>query len=393
MKEGRSKGIMAFGQERESPPELPLVNHLVSSDEHPDHPASEITHAIRGLLANDYPEAEWESDLIKPYFFNQATSFPDPLSSRSFARRSTQHVINPVVLQSEKSSYCSYPPIVTNDPNYRLSGGITASQIPWYEPLNKLGQVRIDAWYAIHDSTFWESLNFSGCFLHRAELRTLLPAYLMFPDSAQMLPYIINEYKKLGGDIQYARAYLTFICATILHSRLKLRVMAGMETTWPCEDLTIWCFTTVGTRVEYWRMQLRQPEKEGFYVYYESEKRKVFELQQVQHRNNLRQLMRVIHTTGHTTHLKAMKDEVEGAAANLHKDWTRQLEKETAFIWQKRKTDTSESQKWVIEWKKVPVSYSDSMTQFDLGQESQGSRFHDEEHNQLVNNNTGILRN
>ena len=62
--------------------------------------------------------------------------------------------------------------------------------------------------------------------------------------------------------------------------------------------------------------------------------------------------MRVIYIIGHITHLKALKDEVKGAAANL---WTRLLEKETAFIWQKRKTDTSENQRWVIKWKRLPV--------------------------------------
>jgi hypothetical protein len=47
----------------------------------------------------------------------------------------------------------------TEDKNYRPSlGPVPQSKIPWYEPVDRLGQIRPDAWYAVDDPAFWESM-------------------------------------------------------------------------------------------------------------------------------------------------------------------------------------------------------------------------------------------
>jgi hypothetical protein len=334
--------------------------HLVRLDEDEDNPSLDISDTIKWLLVTVQPEAQWEQDLINRHIFPQTTKFPSP-SSMGSAVRFVQHTMSPVVVRTGKPTYYSYPPILTEDVNYRPSfGPVPQSKIPWYEPVDRLGQMRPDTWYAVVDPAFWKSV---GRKIARKTLREALPGYLMLSDSDEMLPYMINESKKQDGEMEYAASYITFICVMILQSRLKLRAMAGLEINYPCPELTMWCFATAGEDIQYMRVRLREPEKNGQYVLFESEVRGTFNLTNVHHRNLLRQLQRSIHAEGLSSHLEAMKEEVKGAANSLSRDWRELLHPKTAFFWVAGKEGQGE-QKWSLSWKCVSSRMEDEIDKF-----------------------------
>ena len=186
----------------------------------------------------------------------------------------------------------------------------------------------------------------------------------MLSDSDEMLPYMINESKKKDGKMEYAASYITFIYVTILQSRLKLRAMAGLEINYPCRELTMWCFATAAKNIQNMRVRLREPQKDGQYVLFDSKVRDAFKLTDVHRRNCLRQLLRSIHAEGLGSHLEAMKEEVKGAVNSLSRDWSELLHHKTAFFWVAGKKGQGE-QKWSLSWKSVISRMKDEIYQFE----------------------------
>ena len=149
--------VLAYDEETSIPLNPDEFIHLVQLDEDENNPSPDISDGIKWLLATVQPEAQWEHDFINKHIFPQTTKFPS--LSMANAVRFIQHTMSPVVVRSGKPTYISYPPILTEDVNYRPSlGPVQPAKIPWYEPEDRLGQVRPDTRYAVVDPAFWESM-------------------------------------------------------------------------------------------------------------------------------------------------------------------------------------------------------------------------------------------
>lgn len=288
--------------------------------------AGTLDRVIRSLKHRIPNERTWEAELYYPHFCPQTCETPvGSASDPPTAIRLLQHPMKTILRVPDMSSpyYASFPPIVSAV-DRRLTEDNANTPPPWIIPI-KEGKVVNDIVYAVNDRFFWTNI-LNGEW--RELVRAKLAGYNLFADSDDMLPYLLVEDKRHEGlnnnGLDYAKAYLILIAASLLHQRLKLRALGKMHTTLKTPGLVVHCIAMAGTEAHYLRVGLRGPAStlpdstDMYFVRYEGEVRGVFNLMQWKQRNYFKSLLRTIHAFGSGIHHNTQKEEVVNALSTLN---------------------------------------------------------------------------
>ena len=220
----------------------------------------------------------------------------------------------------------------------QISTGVRALASPTV-PLPGQRLQRMARWLPIYCSVF--TIKSFGARHRTWKRESASEGYKFFADSDDMLPYLIIEDKRYTdikeADVRkdYATAYLVLTATCLLHQRLKLRAIGGIDTPLPCPEMVVHCLAMVGPDAYYIRVGIRGPlQARGkktnlHFVRYEGETRGEFNLLRKAHRNHLKGLLRKIHAWGMGPNHKIQKEEVVNALrvfnvdADGYKAWRR----------------------------------------------------------------------